>query len=124
MNADSTNGYMLGYLGGGLMLTFNLILYFIIPDQLISIRITFFIIGYILIIFIGIWWVIFSIPLMIFVKEPFIENSSDVSIFNSVLIVPFKRLFETFKNLLKFKQLLLFLVSFWFYNDVLKLLIL
>ena len=67
-NVDSVSslGYGLGYLGGGLLFLLNVIMYlkphlFGIPDGATAIRLSF--------VSVGIWWFVFTFPLILFVSE-------------------------------------------------------
>ncbi len=108
----SSKGYALGYLGGGLLLIVNLLMFtkpgwFGIPSEEWGIRLSF--------LSVGVWWVIFSIPMFRHVKEP--PRSSDYVATANPLRAGFKRLGHTFRDLRRYKQLLLFLVAFWLYAD-------
>ena len=108
----SSKGYALGYLGGGLLLIVNLLMFtqpgwFGIPSEEWGIRLSF--------LSVGVWWVIFSIPMFRHVKEP--PRSSDYVATVNPLRAGFKRLGHTFRDLRRYKQLLLFLVAFWLYAD-------
>ena len=85
----SSLGFALGYIGGGLLFLLNVLMYlnpsmFGIIDAATAIRLSF--------ISVAIWWFIFSIPIMVFVKEP--ENYSPLSISNSISI--FKNFYSLF----------------------------
>ena len=63
----STRGYAMGYIGGGILLAINLVMIMILPDTLgvdtaLMTRLTF--------VTVAVWWLIFSIPIMLHVKEP------------------------------------------------------
>ena len=108
----SSKGYALGYLGGGLLLIVNLLMFtkpgwLGIPSEEWGIRLSF--------LSVGVWWVIFSIPMFRHVKEP--PRSSDYVATVNPLRAGFKRLGHTFRDLRRYKQLLLFLVAFWLYAD-------
>ena len=108
----STKGYALGYLGGGLLLIANLLMFtypgwFGIPSEDWGIRLSF--------LSVGVWWVIFSIPLFRRVKEP--PRASDYVATVNPVRAGFQRLGQTFRDLRRYKQLLLFLVAFWLYAD-------
>jgi UMF1 family MFS transporter len=63
---------------------------------------------------VAIWWFIFSIPLFLFVKQKNFEATTD---FRSPFKQSFTRVFETFKEIKKYKPVLIFLVAYWFYID-------
>lgn len=107
MNQISTFGYSLGYLGGGLLAIFN-VLFVIYPnsfgliDKSQAVKLSFFTVS--------IWWLIFSIPLWLWVKEK--PRSSNYNI-NQV----YWQVVETFQKIIKNKKILLFLLSYFFYID-------
>jgi UMF1 family MFS transporter len=108
----STRGYALGYLGGGLLLVLN-VLWFMRPDLFflsssgVALRVAFF--------SVAIWWAVFSIPLFRNVPEPPVVRSTDAT--SSPLRAGFRRLSHTFGQVRQYRQLLIFLVAFWIYND-------
>jgi UMF1 family MFS transporter len=108
----STAGFAMGYVGGGILLAINLawILkpdFFGIPDKGMAVRLSFF--------SVAVWWLLFSIPLFRHVKEPErIRLTTDIG---SVFNIAFERLIGTFKQIRRFKHIMLFLVGFWFYSD-------
>jgi UMF1 family MFS transporter len=63
---------------------------------------------------VAIWWAIFTIPLLRNVKEP--PKASQGEKINPV-VAGFKRLGQTFHELRHYKQLFIFLIAFWVYND-------
>ncbi|GIS56734.1 MAG: hypothetical protein CM1200mP1_06720 [Candidatus Neomarinimicrobiota bacterium] len=75
----SSLGYSLGYIGGGLLFLINVLMYlqphyFGISDGATAIRLSF--------ISVAVWWAVFSIPLILFVKEPTIHDP--IGIFSSI----------------------------------------
>ncbi|MBC7534026.1 MAG: MFS transporter [Oligoflexus sp.] len=108
----SNSGYALGYLGGGIVLALNLLFItkyemFGLPNTEAGIKLSF--------ISVGIVWILFSIPLFRNVREPQqakIQKFSAKLAFSAIF-----RLKETFIQLKKYPQVLLFLVSFWAYSD-------
>lgn len=107
----STAGYAIGYLGGGVLLLINLAWYtfpdlFGFPDQSTAIRASF--------VSVGIWWFVFSIPLLRRVNEPTDEEDIPLA---SIFTVGFKRVWKTFQEIRQYKQVMIFLVAFWFYSD-------
>lgn len=107
----STRGYAFGYIGGGLLLVINLAMImkpglFFLPNTLIATQLSF--------ASVGVWWFLFSIPMFRNVKERKLETRK---ISGSYIGIGFKRLKETFKEINQFKNLLVFLIAFWLYND-------
>ena len=115
MDRVSSLGYAMGYLGGGLLLVVNIVMIMFAPQgefwgvsgEEWMYRLSFF--------SVGIWWLIFCIPIFRNVREPARASVADPAI--SPLKAGFQRLQHTFRDLGRYKQLLLFLVAFWLYND-------
>ncbi len=110
----STAGYALGYVGGGVLLAINLAMIlkpdvFGFADAGIATRAVF--------VSVAVWWAGFSIPLLRDVREPPRRLETGESERVNPLAAGFRRLFETLGEIRKHKQLLLFLVAFWFYTD-------
>jgi MFS transporter, UMF1 family len=108
----STRGYALGYVGGGLLLVLN-VLWFMYPELFfmansgIALRVAFF--------SVAVWWAVFSIPLFRNVPEPPVVRTTYES--SGAVRAGFQRLSHTFGQIRQYRQLLIFLVAFWIYND-------
>ena len=63
---------------------------------------------------VGVWWALFSIPLMLFVEEPKFHESESLS--DSVIngLIQFR---NTFNDLKKLKVVATFLLAYWLYID-------
>jgi len=108
----SAEGYAYGYLGGGILLAFNLLMilkpaFFGIPDAEWASRISF--------LTVALWWAGFSIPIFKNVPEPPAIISGGES--PKPLLAGYQRLRRTFRDIRKFKELIKFLLAFWLYND-------
>jgi UMF1 family MFS transporter len=108
----STRGYALGYLGGGILLIVNVLWYmnpdlFFMPSTGFALRAAFF--------SVAVWWAVFSIPLFRNVPEPPIVRIERREV--NVIRAGFIRLGHTFGQIRRYKQLLIFLIAFWIYND-------
>jgi UMF1 family MFS transporter len=108
----STRGYALGYVGGGILLVVNVLWYmkpawFFMPDADFALRASFF--------SVAVWWALFSIPLFHRVPEPPVVRISQEGV--NIFRAGFGRLVHTFRQSRQYKQLMLFLVAFWLYND-------
>jgi len=103
----STRGYAFGYLGGGILLGVNVIMFKLISNGEMAARLSF--------LTVSIWWSIFSIPLMLNVKEP--ATKSKNSYRKNPIKSAFKNLITTFRDLTHYRQLFIFLSAFWIYND-------
>ncbi len=106
----SSRGYALGYLGGGILLAINLAMIMLAPDELTGLmtRLSF--------LTVALWWFVFSIPVLRLVSEPPSRVLPGEKGKNPVT-VSFQRLFHTFRDIRRYRDLFIFLVAFWFYND-------
>ncbi|GAP07226.1 vacuole effluxer Atg22 like [Anaerolinea thermolimosa] len=97
-------------LGGGLLLAINLAMIMLAPPELTGLmtRLSF--------LSVALWWFVFSIPLLRIVQEPPRRIQAGELGVNPVR-VSFQRLAHTFREITHFRDLFLFLVAFWFYND-------
>ncbi len=114
MDRLSTQAYGLGYAGGGLLLTLNLLWvmrpeWFGMPDTGFAIRASF--------ISVAVWWGAFSVPLLRHVPEPPVVREPGENTGGPVLTRGFRRLFQTFAEIRQHRQLLVFLAAYWIYND-------
>lgn len=121
----STRGYAMGYLGGGLLLAVNLVMIMFLPGLLpdlvpalavwseealtsLMTRLCF--------VSVAIWWGLFTVPLWRRVPEPPRRVQEAEKGFN-----PWRaslgRLGHTFREIRKYRQLLLFIIAFWLYNN-------
>jgi len=64
---------------------------------------------------VGVWWAVFSIPLFRLVPEP-PKNTHQAPGLNPVA-AGFRRLLHTMREIRHYRQLALFIVAFWLYND-------
>lgn len=104
----STKGFALGYLGGGILLGINVLMIEFISDTLFATRLCF--------VSVAIWWAVFTIPLILNVREPEVKTGENLKHVNPLKIA-FKRIFVTFGELRRYRELFLFLIAFWVYND-------
>jgi UMF1 family MFS transporter len=112
-HADSVSGfgYALGYLGGGLLLTVNVVMYgkpalFGLANADAAIRASF--------LSVAIWWAVFSIPLLwrrhALATRPAIE-------LRTAARAGFSELIQTFHELRRYRAAMLFLLAYWMYID-------
>lgn len=112
MDYASSLGYALGYLGGGVLFLINVLMYlfpasFGIADGVTAIKISF--------VMVAVWWLVFSLPLAKNVTEPpagFLSYKALELTRESV-----KTLSKTFAELLRERNLLIFIVAYWLYID-------
>ncbi len=110
----SSAGYALGYLGGGLLLTINLmwVLFpgtFGLADAEVATRLSF--------VSVAVWWVGFSLPLFRRVPEPPRRLEADEVAGLNPVRVAVTRLVETFHEIRGYRHAFLFLLAFLAYND-------
>jgi UMF1 family MFS transporter len=108
----SSYGYALGYLGGGVLLALNLAMilkpgFFGISNAEWGARYSF--------LTVGIWWGLFSLPLLKNVPEPPVVALKGES--SRPLRASLQRLSLTLHNLRKYREAFKFLTAFWLYND-------
>ena len=114
MDRVSTAGYAIGYLGGGILLVINLLwilnpTVFGLSDSVAGIKLSF--------VSVGIWWLVFSIPLFRRVPEPPRALEADETSDENPIRAAFVRVWETFHELRGYRQAFLMLVAFLLYND-------
>lgn len=107
----SALGYGLGYLGGGLLFALNVFMtlnpqIFGLSDAGEAVRVSF--------VMVAVWWAVFSIPLLLFVKEP---QPTSVSSAWAVISGGYKQLLLTMHEIRTLKFVLLFLAAYWCYID-------
>lgn len=114
IHTTSTSAYALGYLASGILLVISFA--WIAQDQFFgfankeqAIHASF--------IAVGIWWLVFSIPLFMKVKEAKPSTSHENVSMPGMVTYSFKKLIQTFKEIKSFPNLFIFLVAFWFYSD-------
>ena len=111
VDAVSSLGFGLGYLGGGLLFLVNVFMYlkpeiFGIPDGATAIKLSF--------LSVAVWWAVFTIPLILFVPEP--KNYENIY-FNNAIRMGWVQLVQTFKEIRNMKVVGTFLLAYWFYID-------
>jgi len=105
----SSKGYALGYLGGGILLAVNILMIQVIwAGSTLGPRLSF--------LTVAVWWAIFTIPLLRRVPEP-PANTAGIGEGVSPLAAGFRRVGQTFREIRKYRDLFLFLLAFWLYND-------
>lgn len=107
----SALGFSLGYLGGGLLFAVNVWMTlrpgtfgFAGPGE--AVRFAF--------LTVGLWWAVFSIPLMLFVREPAASEEKPKA---NAVTAGFAQLRETLGEIRHLKTIFLFLLAYWLYID-------
>ncbi|MCP4248793.1 MAG: MFS transporter [bacterium] len=111
LDAISTAGYAVGYLGGGALLVANLAMvtqpqWFGFADEGVATRVVF--------LTVGLWWVLFSIPILTRVPEPDMGLTSPGT--RNPIAGGFARLLATLRKVRQYRQLVRLLVAFILYN--------
>jgi UMF1 family MFS transporter len=111
LDRTSALGFSLGYLGGGLLLGLNVLMtlkpqWFGLADAALAVRLSF--------VIVALWWLVFSLPLMVLVPEP--ENHSH-EVTPNVLGVGFRRIADTLHKIRRLRPVWLFLIAYWLYID-------
>ncbi len=107
----SSLGFAMGYLGGGLLFAMNVWMTlrpetFGFVDSGAAVRFSF--------LTVGVWWAVFSIPLILFVKEP---RAGAVSVGTHMIGAGFRELKQTFGEIRALRSIFLFLLAYWLYID-------
>ncbi|MEK0316952.1 MFS transporter [Cohnella sp. 56] len=107
----SARGFAMGYLGGGVLLAVNLALIlgwemFGFKDSAGASQVSF--------ATVGVWWVLFSLPLFRYVREA--EGTASGSVADSVRD-GLARLSQTFRSIRRYPELFKFMVAYWFFFD-------
>ena len=111
-NRASALGFSLGYLGGGILFLINVIMFlypnqFGLENQIEAVLWSF--------VSVAVWWLIFSLPLYLNVKEP-IQNPNKKQI-NTIIADAFRNLSNTARSVKKFKSAVIFLLAYFLYMD-------
>ena len=107
----SALGYAMGYLGGGILFAVNVFMvlqpsFFGLVDKTQAVRISF--------LTVGLWWAVFTIPLLLIVKETKPRQSES---WTQTVNEGFGQLFDTFRRIRHLKVVSLFLAGYWLYID-------
>ena len=107
----SAFGYAMGYLGGGLLFSLNVLMvsqpdWFGFNSTSSAVRFSF--------LTVAVWWLLFSIPLWLFVHED--HRKQKVSFLRATQS-GITQLINTFKKIQKLKTVGLFLLAYWLYID-------
>jgi UMF1 family MFS transporter len=105
----SARGYAAGYLGGGILLAVNLVMIqVLLSGSTWGARLSF--------LTVAIWWAVFTVPLLSRVPEPATALRS-AGWKARPLLASIGRLRQTFHEMRRYRELFLFLLAFWLYND-------
>ncbi len=107
----SSLGYSLGYIGGGLLFAVNVFMFlnpewFSIVSQEQAVKLSF--------VMVGIWWAVFSLPILLFVKE---EKSREALPLSQAIRKGMSVTINTVKSFRSLRTISFFLVAYWLYID-------
>ena len=110
-NRTSSLGFSLGYLGGGLLFLLNVVMYlypqwFGLSGPADAVLWSF--------LSVAIWWFIFSMPLLLYVKET--NNLVEKENIN-IVTKAFTNLLNTAKSVRNYKKVVIFLLAYFLYMD-------
>lgn len=108
----SSKGYAIGYVGGGILLAMNLVLYTMADTG--DIEISSGLAVRISLLSAGMWWFIFSLFPIIVIKN---RNPYRLKKGSNYVKSGFKQFFITLKKLKNYPQTMLFLIAYLLYND-------
>lgn len=111
LDAVSALGFALGYLGGGLLFAVNVSMtlwpeVFGLTDAAEAVRLSF--------VSVALWWTVFSIPLLLFVREP---PTTARAVPGAAVRSGFRQLRATFGQIRRLRVVFLFLAAYWLYID-------
>src|SRR5688572_14061494 len=107
MDRVSSFGWAMGYVGGGICLALNLVMYKLMADKILAVRWCFAVVG--------LWWFVFSLPAALWLKERATPKPRPAG--RSLLSLGFSDVASTLRNLRRYKDLFLFLLAFLFFNQ-------
>ncbi len=107
----SSFGFALGYIGGGLLFSINVLCYlkpelFGLKDSTLAVRVSFLSVAF--------WWALFSLPLLFWVEEPRLYQPTNV---RTAIKQGFRQLKDTINEIKHLKTVGLFLLAYWLYID-------
>ncbi|MGB9429469.1 MAG: MFS transporter [Gammaproteobacteria bacterium] len=112
LDMTSAVGYGMGYLGGGLFLILGVAMslkpqWFGLADAATAVRWV--------LVFTAIWWVVFSLPLLLFVPEPR-KRVARIGLIEAAK-QGFGQFIATFQHVRAYKPVFMFLIAYWVYID-------
>jgi UMF1 family MFS transporter len=107
----SSFGFALGYIGGGLLFLINVLMYqnpnwFGISNPETAIKLSF--------LSVGVWWGIFTLPILLFVDEP--KHANQIPL-HRAFFQAWVELKKTLVDIKSLKMTALFLLAYWLYID-------
>ncbi|MBZ0072920.1 MAG: MFS transporter [Gammaproteobacteria bacterium] len=107
----SALGFALGYLGGGLLFAFNVLMvlypdWFGLPDKATAVRVSF--------LSVALWWAVFSVPLFLLVPE---ARAAEAVRARVAITRGLAQLRRTLREIGRLPHTFLFLLAYWLYID-------
>ena len=106
----SSLGFSLGYFGGASLLALHVWMYgspelfgFADTDQVVKFAF----------VTVGIWWIVFLMPLMFIVREGKAASAAG----GGTVAAAYRALMATFREIKKYRNVLIFLIAYWLYID-------
>jgi UMF1 family MFS transporter len=114
LDAVSGVGYSVGYLGGGLLLVVNVLMYlnpamFGLPDAAAAVKASF--------VTVAIWWALFAIPIFRVVEERVPPGAVRGKLSMQTVRDSFRELVNTAKEVRRYRPIVFFLLAYWMYID-------
>ncbi len=111
LDVVSALGYGMGYLGGGLLFAFNVVMTlhpeaFGLADAAAAVRLSF--------LTTAAWWAVFSLPLLVLVPEPPAPGRAPAG---TAIRAGIRQLSTTFGEIRRLRMVGLFLLAYWLYID-------
>jgi len=105
----SALGFALGYLGGGLLFALCVLMtqqpqWFNLADTAGAVKLSFLLVAF--------WWALFTVPLLVYVKEP-----HNARVTSKAIRVAAERVLQTLRELRVLRQAVIFLAAYWLYID-------
>ncbi len=106
----SALGFSLGYLGGGILFAFCVLMtqqpgWFGLDSAAAAVKLSFFLVA--------LWWALFSLPILIYVDEKHRDGRG----FGQALRGAFAQVLKTLRELRVLRQAAIFLLAYWLYID-------
>jgi UMF1 family MFS transporter len=110
LDSVSAFGYAIGYLGGGVLLAINVWMtlepsFFGLADATQAVKVSF--------LTVAAWWALFAIPIFLVVRE----RRSETPHVGSTLRDSFTALASTFREVRRYRAVIVFLLAYWMYID-------
>lgn len=110
MNKVSARGFALGYIGSTIPFLVSIAIILLAQQEVLPLGVT--AASQIAFFITAVWWGVFTLPMLRHVKQKHFMKREPRIVANS-----FKRLFDTFKEIKRYRALFIFLLAYFFYID-------